>query len=124
MAVYELEIPGKFPGLNDFIHAQNTHRMLGANLKRDSQAEISKCITFLHPHIHIEKPIIIHYAYYEPNKKRDHDNVSGFFHKVFQDALVETGVIEDDGWKYISGYTDMFYVDKQNPKIKVTLEEQ
>ncbi len=93
-------------------------------MKRDSQMEIEKCITYLMPRTRIEKPVIIHYAYYEPNRKRDHDNVSGFFHKIFQDALVETGVLENDGWKSITGYTDMFYLDKNEPRIRIELEEQ
>jgi Holliday junction resolvase RusA-like endonuclease len=68
-------------------------------------------------------PVKLHFRFYEPNRKRDLDNISGFAHKVIQDALVSCGVLGGDGWKYITGYTDEFFVDKQNPRIEVEIEE-
>lgn len=72
--------------------------------------------------VHIRNPVIIHYEWYEPNRKRDLDNIAGFGHKVIQDALVECGVLENDGWKEVIGFTDTFYVAR-TPKIVVELEE-
>ena len=62
------------------------------------------------------------YRWYEPNKRRDLDNVSSYGRKVIQDALVEVGVLKDDSWKQITGFTDAFYVDKKNPRIEVEIE--
>lgn len=42
---------------------------------------------------------------------------------MIQDALAEAGIFPDDGWKYIKGFTDEFYVDKKYPRIKVTIIE-
>lgn len=63
------------------------------------------------------------YRWYEKDKRRDLDNVSSFGRKVIQDALVYTGVIQNDGWKEITGFSDEFYVDKKNPRIEVEIEE-
>ena len=52
------------------------------------------------------------------------DNISSFGRKVIQDALVDCGVLKNDGWKNISGFTDMFFVDSQNPRIEVILKEE
>lgn len=48
--------------------------------------------------------------------------MSSFGRKVVQDALVSKGVISDDGWKNIKGFSDEFYVDNANPRIEVEIE--
>ena len=115
-------IQGKFPSLNELIDANRSHRQKGNSLKRKSQHEISLAIMD-QMRIHIDKPIFIHYRFYEPNKKRDLDNISGFFHKVFQDALVECHVIKNDNWQHIVGFSDEFFVDNKHPRIEVELKE-
>ena len=68
--------------------------------------------------------INITFDYYEPSTKRDKDNISSYFKKIFFDALVDAGIIADDGWKHISDFTDRFHVDRNNPRIEVKLIEQ
>lgn len=70
-----------------------------------------------------EKPVFMKYTWYEQNKRRDLDNVSSFGRKVIQDALVDTGVLKDDGWQYVVGFSDRFEVDKENPRIEVLIKE-
>lgn len=62
------------------------------------------------------------YRWYEPDRRRDLDNISSFGRKVIQDALVETHVLKNDGWKAIIGFRDEFYVDRNNPRIEVEIE--
>ena len=69
----------------------------------------------------IKCPVKIIYRFYEENKKRDKDNVSGIAHKFVQDALVESGILKDDGWDYVIGFSDEFYIDRDNPRIEVIL---
>ncbi len=71
----------------------------------------------------LKTPCTIHYRWYEPNKRRDKDNVCGFGHKVIQDSLVECGVFKNDGWEDIKGFTDEFYIDKKKPRVEVYIEE-
>ena len=67
--------------------------------------------------------MILHFSWYEPNRKRDLDNISSFGRKVIQDALVDCGVLKNDGWKYVKGFIDEFYVDREHPRIEVEIEE-
>lgn len=71
----------------------------------------------------IKSPITIHYSFYEPNRRRDLDNIAAVAHKFIQDALVKCKIIENDGWQYINGFSDEFHVDKHDPRIEVTLTE-
>lgn len=76
------------------------------------------------PHgLKFKKRIFIEYNFYEPNTRRDKDNVAGYFIKIFQDALVQSGAIDNDGWKNIRGWSNYFDVDKANPRIEVIIEE-
>ncbi|MBO5840087.1 MAG: RusA family crossover junction endodeoxyribonuclease [Methanobrevibacter sp.] len=73
--------------------------------------------------VRIKKPVIMVYTWYEPNRKRDLDNISSYGRKVIQDALVHCGVIHNDGWKQILGFYDRFYVDRKEPRIEVVILE-
>lgn len=42
---------------------------------------------------------------------------------MVQDALVSAGVLKDDGWKHVVGFSDRFDVDKANPHIEVRIRE-
>lgn len=73
--------------------------------------------------VRIKKPVTMLYTWYEPNRKRDLDNVSSYGRKVIQDALVHCGVLHNDGWKQILGFADRFYVDRKEPRIEVVILE-
>ena len=45
-----------------------------------------------------------------------------FATKCIQDAMQEIGLIDNDGWKNIENFTHDFYVDKENPRIEVFIE--
>ena len=115
-------INGRLPGMNEYTATQRGNRYSGANLKRQSQRYVEACICAakVKP---IKNPVRIIYGFYEPDRRRDLDNISGFAHKVIQDALVSSGVLAGDGWKNITGYTDVFSVDKKHPRIEVKLIE-
>lgn len=121
---YKLTIPGRFPSMNQFIEANRTHKQKGNQMKQTAQNEISFYILDQFKRLRINKPIYIKYRFYEPNKKRDLDNISSFFHKVFQDALVGCRIIMNDSWYYIVGFSDEFYVDNKNPRIEIEIEEK
>lgn len=69
-------------------------------------------------------PVEIAFRFYEPNSRRDIDNVAGWGHKCILDALVKSEIIENDGWKQIRSISDEFYIDKNNPRIEVTIKER
>jgi len=109
--------------MNEYTSEQRKNPYSGAKLKRNAQQLIELSIRSQMRGLKITKPVVLEYHFYEANRKRDHDNVSGFAHKVTQDALVAQGVLRDDGWDEILGYSDSFTVDKANPRIEVLIKE-
>lgn len=115
-------ICGSFPGLNEYIAANRIRRgnwSKGNAMKQRDQGTIAAQL----PNVRFNTPIYIRYSFYCKDKKRDKDNISSYFHKVFQDALVEKGVIPNDGWKEISGFEDRFFVDPRSPRVEVDIVE-
>lgn len=120
---YLLIIPGTLPNLNDYIAAERTNRHKGAKMKADSGNVVAVAIRQCLRGVKIEKPVYMKYTWYEPNKRRDLDNISSFGRKVIQDALVNAAALKDDGWKHVVGFSDRFEVDKENPRIEVIIRE-
>lgn len=118
----KLVIHGRLPGLNEYIAAERTNKYAAAKIKKDAEALIECAIKECLDGVHFNKPVIMHYTWYEENKKRDKDNIS-FAKKFIQDALVKCGIIDNDGWKDIDGFSDKFDIDKENPRIEIVFEE-
>lgn len=93
-------------------------------MKRKDQSNVEWYIRSQLRGIRLKKPVRMEYRWYEPNRKRDLDNVSSYGRKVVQDGLVATQVIQNDSWKQVVGFSDSFFVDKKNPRIEVTIVEQ
>ncbi len=123
MAIYSLTIDGRYPSLNEFIDANRMHRQKGNQMKQRDMISLEYSIIEQLRKVHITKSVRIDYVYFEANKKRDLDNVSGYFHKIFQDALVNAGVLKNDTWQNIVGFSDTFYIDNKNPRIEIQITE-
>lgn len=120
---YKLVIEGRLPALNEYILASNSDRHRGNRLKKETEEIITGYIMQQLRKVKIEKPVRIDYSWYEPTKKRDLDNISSFGRKCIQDALVRFGVLHNDGWKQIIGFSDLFYIDKEKPRIEILITE-
>ena len=118
-----ITIPGRFPGLNEFIDA-NRRKRGKYNPGNDMKQRDQKVIYQYLPRTRLKKRICIHYTFIEPNSRRDKDNIASYFIKIFQDALVRRGCIENDNWLWIKGWTNEFEVDKGNPRIEIVIEEE
>ena len=115
-------IRGSLPGLNDYIAAERSSRYQAASMKKQCETIVMHAARSLgkwQP----EGPVYMVYHWYEPNRRRDKDNVSGFGRKVIQDALVRAKILRNDGWNDVEGLSDEFEVDKRNPRIVVELTE-
>lgn len=120
----KLIIPGRLAGLNDYISAERTNRYKAAQMKRqDMDTVLWACKGCLRGW-KAKGPVIMHYRWYEPDQRRDKDNISSYGRKIIQDALVKGKYIPNDGWKYIAGFDDEFFVDKKLPRIEVEIEEE
>jgi len=60
-------------------------------------------------------------AYYEPNSKRDIDNISSFGNKVILDGIVKAGMLKNDSQRYVCGIVNSVNIDKENPRIEVSI---
>ena len=120
---YLLIIPGTLNNLNDYIAAERTNRHKGAKMKADNGNIVAVAIRQCIRGVRIDKPVFMEYTWVEENRRRDLDNISSFGRKVIQDALVDTGVLKDDGWKYVVGFSDRFQVDREHPRIEVKIKE-
>lgn len=120
--IQKLIIPGRLDGLNEYTKANRTNIYKGASLKKSNESVVSDCI-YLQKLKATDKEVFIKFYWYEPNRKRDKDNIASA-KKFILDALVKTSILPNDNWKYIKGFSDYFDVDKNNPRIEVEIIEQ
>lgn len=91
-------------------------------MKKDAQTQV--CIAIRNSDLKIVKdyPVSLEFVWYEPNRKRDIDNVI-FGEKFILDGLVEMGILENDSQKYVTQVKHEVKCDKDNPRIEVVLNE-
>lgn len=122
--LYTFTIPRRLPGLNEYIDLERAGggRYSANKMKQETQTMIHWAIKG-GPlrNVKLECPVIIHYLWLEPDRRRDMDNIA-FAKKFVQDALVKAGVLPNDGWKHIKGFTDDFGIDPKNPRVEVRIE--
>jgi hypothetical protein len=67
--------------------------------------------------------VYVRWTWFEKSKRRDPDNFSSIGKKFIFDALKETGIIPNDGWTHIAGWSDRWEVNATQPGVFVELEE-
>lgn len=115
-------IPGRLDGHNEYTNANRTNRYGGASMKRKNQ---DMCVAAILEGLQgwkTTKQIDVKVVWYEPNGRRDLDNIGAGI-KFILDALVECGVIPDDSQKYVRSRCDFVCVDRDNPRIEVEISE-
>jgi Holliday junction resolvase RusA-like endonuclease len=118
----KLVIQGQLPNLNDYTKACRANRYVGAKMKKEAEEMILFYILSQLNHQTTNCPVRLKFSWYEKNKKRDLDNIA-FAKKFILDALVSSQTIKSDNWSGVVGFTDEFYVDKDNPRIEVEIKE-
>ena len=118
----EMEILGRLPDLNQCIQAANAWRGGFNSLKKNAQAEIRWQIMSRYKFVSFDNLVHITYKWHEPNKKRDKDNIC-FAKKFINDALVNLGILQDDGWDNIDSFTDVFLIDSKRPRVEIEIKE-
>ena len=119
---HKLIIPGRLPTLNEYSAAERTNAKYAAKLKKDTENMIAWLAITRLPGLEIKNPVHIDYLWIEKDKRRDLDNIS-FAQKFVQDALVKAGVLKNDGWKHVEGFSHSFAVDAKNPRVEVSIRE-
>jgi len=116
-----LIIPCELPDLNRVIAESKRHWSKYAATKKQHTAMVAALARRqLRPvrrgQVHLSC------VWYCKNKRRDPDNIASA-KKFIIDGLVEAGILENDGWSQISGFSDTFSVDKANPRVEVVIAE-
>jgi hypothetical protein len=115
-------VSGHIPDLNQLIDAAKRRRG-GWSAYAMLKDEWSRIVTYAIKKAKL-KPMArasIHYRWQEKNKRRDPDNVSGGGRKLINDGLVRAGILKQDGWAEIAGFTDEFVVEPKQVGVLVTL---
>lgn len=112
-------IPGELCDLNTYIRAERTNKYEAARIKSEQTEICAMCCARLKK---TDKPVHITYKWYCKDMRKDKDNIA-FAHKFVQDGLVVSGIIKNDGWSEIEGFTDEFYIDRRNPRVEIWIRE-
>lgn len=124
MNEYKFTIPERLPSLNEFYSQAKGRKgnIIANKTKRDIEDRIMQYASIQIRQRALRQPVIIDYHWIESNRKRDLDNIS-FAKKFINDALVKSGILQGDGWRDIREIYDRFSVDKENPRVEVTIYE-
>ncbi len=126
---YQVTVKGFKSGLNELIAGRMyDHRTKKYRnpIKNKNDALCVKCIKASRSlrGVKIDRPIIIHYAFYCEDKMHDRMNIASAFIKSFEDALQKFNVIKNDGFDDVLTPTLYFEVDKENPRVEIVIEEK
>lgn len=120
---HKLKITGRLDALNEYTAANRTNPYKGGRMKQNNEDLIIWSIRQQLRGLHIDNPVLIYYRFFEPNAKRDNDNILSCAAKFVQDSLVKTKVLQNDNQKCIPKFYFDTFVDKNNPRIEVLITE-
>lgn len=114
------EIPGRLAGANELIGGINRNRFVGASIKKK---ETKRCAEAARGLKKIDFPVKVVISWFEPNKRRDIDNIS-FGAKFILDGLIQAGKLSNDGRKQVQAIQHEFpSPSPNNPRVAVWIQE-
>ena len=119
----KMVIGGELPTLNEIIDKSKSHYMQYAKMKKSATNRVAWACNQLET---IDKvtlnSIELDITYYYKNRRKDPDNIAAA-KKFILDGLVKAGIIKNDGWKEVKGWSEKWERDKDNPRIEVEIKE-
>jgi len=115
-------IVGELTDLNAYLKALNSYRLIGSKIKREETERVTYEVKFAKIPSPTRYPIRITYRWYSKDNRKDIDNVA-FSKKFVNDGMVMAGLLPNDSRKFISGFSDEFYIDSKNPRVEVEIYE-
>lgn len=114
-----ITIQGRLPGMNEF--AGKKSRWTYSALKKETEYTILAAL-------HVHKIVPMSFAYvtcewFEQNTKRDPDNICAGL-KFVLDTLVYKKILPGDGWTEVLGINHKFVVDRDAPRLEITLDDK
>lgn len=110
-------IPGPLPGMNDYISTGS--RFIYGNDKKKWHETISQVVA-----AHGLGPMPcawFRFQWREKSKRRNPDNFAAIGKKFIFDALVNVGILENDGWEQILGWEDRWCIDADSSGVYVEM---
>ena len=123
---YSITIYGFDSGLNEVfngVYFDYQQKRIVNPVKKKNDETMIKQLRFRSDLREIKTPIVIHYAFYVKDKRRDRMNIASAADKSFEDALQKVGFIKNDGFNDVLNATFEFHVDKDNPRIEIKITE-
>lgn len=113
---------GEFEGMNEIIALAKSHWSSYAEMKRANTFRAWAAIKAarIRP---VVNPVHLSFLWVCKDRRRDKDNVVAGGRKPILDSLEKAGIVRRDSWRLIAGFEDRFEVDKENPRVEVTLRE-
>lgn len=117
-----INFPGEFTDLNQYLKAMSNNRFGGGKIKKmETERAYYDCRNQLISTIpKSEYPIHIVFNWYCRDKRKDIDNVA-FAKKFILDGMVMAGILENDSRKFLTGFSDEFFIDSKNPRVIVEI---
>lgn len=115
-------IPLPLATLNEYTNDQRTNIYRGAKTKKKATNKCAKHVQYaMGEGIQFLFPCRLKFTWFDKDRKKDPDNIA-FQKKFVLDGMVAAGFMENDGWKQIKGFSDYFFVDKENPRVEIEME--
>ena len=113
-------LPFTLPGTNEITRKdRSAHWHVGAKLRKKAVADCAKALGAI---VNFMPPVAIEFEWFEPNAKRDPDNIIAG-QKFILDALVGRGFLPNDSQKEIRSLSHRVHVDAARPRVEVTVYE-
>lgn len=114
-------IPGQLPGYNQLNGGRHWA------IRRDIKQRAMGTVSLYARRAHLKKitsPVMISMTCYEPNRRRDEDNVIAGAYKVILDALQQEHLLPNDSRWWVKMGTVRVETDKDCPRIEVEIRER
>lgn len=111
-------VEGRLPGYNEL------HQSSWQKSARIKNAAMDTAIMYALQVKPITEPVQIRLSCYEPNAKRDPDNVISGASKVILDMLQKYGKLPNDNRRWVRLVFDPVEVDREHPRIEVEITER
>ena len=118
-----LVIDGTMKGLNDWRDAIQRSPHAGNDMARAAKKRVA-ALAREQRVPRFERPVVVIFDWYEPNKRRDLDNVAGTGQKWVLDGLVAADVLPDDNADHVVGIQHWLHFDTLEPGAIVTITDE
>lgn len=120
--ITNLTIYGELPSMNQIINANRYSRFSGGDQKRVWTTRMSIVLKEQMKDDKLDDgPYWFNFVWYRKTKRTDPDNISGAGMKFIFDGMQKAKIMDNDGWKQVAGFEHHFKIDKDNPRVEISI---